>query len=362
LKINKLKTLAILMLIIIIVIAFLIFIVEFVESKNTSCAYLATLTDEKNVILYDEDGNKITIFEGNDGYKNQVILLEKPTQKNKLYQVVVLEKTGELVSGYINGKYFNKKITKIKNYDITEGLGEISTVNTSKGVYVRTNKIVDKNSDTAKLLSSGTYVLAGVTETSLHNSYAWKRVLYFDSDNNIQSGYIVSDYLLAVEKVVSENDEFKIEYTSFSKIEALVVDENDTMIIKQVDTDSENSVDLKLVETPGKDSKVIAKLENGTKLYTTQKYIDECNLSQKIDGYKWLQVIMEDGEEGYVIEDYLNNVKSKEPQDFIEEYKKMYEEGNISGFTGIDVAPRYLGSVGDFEKILNGTGSLPKRN
>jgi hypothetical protein len=116
---NKFKVLAILILLIITILVVTL-VAKLIEVNKVPCAYLATLTDEKDVILYDEDGNEIMTFKGDDDYENPAILLKKPKKKNELYQVVVLEETGELVTGYIKGKYFNKKITKIKDYDITE--------------------------------------------------------------------------------------------------------------------------------------------------------------------------------------------------------------------------------------------------
>lgn len=142
-------------------------------------------------------------------------------------------------------------------------------------------------------------------------------------------------------------------------------DARDTQIKKIVDTSSAKHADLKLREEPGTDKKIIFRIQDGSTIYVTQRYMDECEESEEVDGFKWIKVYLENGESGYVAEKYLKDVEEKNLKDVGKNFKKttgisIHEEGKIDGYLGIDVAPDVFEDIGNFERILNGELSIPK--
>lgn len=117
-----------------------------------------------------------------------------------------------------------------------------------------------------------------------------------------------------------------------------------------VDTSKAKNADLKLREAPGTDSKIIAKIENGTNIYV---YKDSLEKPIEKGGFKWVEVKLLNGEVGYVAQTYLidnENVVSKEIEkrtiesnntsqviDYGEPIKVNFNGEERVGYIGIDV-------------------------
>lgn len=110
----------------------------------------------------------------------------------------------------MNGDQIEKDATQVvKDVDADE-FTNVSIVCAENGVYLRQNKIVDRNTDDAVLLPHGTFLLGHCeTETSADNSYNWRQVIYLDGDS-IQFGYIVDEYLLDTELSNFEGEIFEV--------------------------------------------------------------------------------------------------------------------------------------------------------
>ena len=134
-----------------------------------------------------------------------------------------------------------------------------------------------------------------------------------------------------------------------------IVDKRIEMI---VDTSSVGNADLKLREAPGTDAKIKMRLQDGTTVYTTQRFIDEAEKSEVIDGHKWIQVIAEDGTAGVVAYDYVVKAERGEVGASTVEYREMDipGKGKVEGVLILDSTEL---SVGDFEEILKGNLEIP---
>lgn len=403
--------------------------------KEEKSVYTTNVTDEKDVNIYNESGDVIATLTANDDVENIVITSEKPKNKNKQYESIIVSNDGELISGYIDGKDLNlKAVGEIEEFYSSDEKFNIGIVAGTAGVYARENKIVDRNTKNAELLAPYTYVLCGLPETSKDNAYTWRKILYFVNDE-VKTAYMVDDYLLDIENL-EKNRKFKVltdlrlrnkpstddgeialtlkpedeiyivpnvagkedekyswvqvaycdpttksvelgwvaaidKENNINYIEEVLVEEdveleqlqNEVKISRRVDTTSANYADLKLREEPGTKAEILSKLEHGTTVYVTQNDINECENSDKINGFHWIKVTLKNGETGYVASDYLTepDLSLEAEQNITYRNIQIYNEGKRDVVTGIDVAPESVG-IGNFEEILKGNISISSNN
>lgn len=171
--------------------------------------HVANLRNDKDVEIYDENGNVITTYKGNDSIENPVISLEVVKKNGKKYRVYIADSNGDLKEGYVSGKDIEKSETiEIENFYDEEHNVNIGIVAASNGVYARQNKILEKNAQDAKLLERGTYVICGLPETSNDNSYTWRKIIYFEGDTP-KTAYMADEYLLNIENL-EENRKVRV--------------------------------------------------------------------------------------------------------------------------------------------------------
>lgn len=170
------------------------------ETQNNGSAYVSTVDNKRDVKLYDEDGEVVDIFLGNDEIINPVISIESGNDELERNQVYVRDDDGNIVKGYMDtSDILQKNITEIKGFFDEEEDVNIGIVSGPNGVFARQNKIVDTNTDDAELLPQGTYILCGIPETSKDNAYTWRKIVYFKDGENVEIAYMVDEYLLDIE-------------------------------------------------------------------------------------------------------------------------------------------------------------------
>ena len=351
-----------------------------------------------------------------------------------------------MISGYVKGRNLDSNTKeKIELLNDSDNFLDISVVSAPSGAWARQNKIIDRDTDDAVQLKSGTYVLSGLPETSNDNAYTWKQIIYFQ-DDKLKVGYMASEYLLNVNLENNENTFMKIaediptgclnlrtkanreskvitampkgskvvvipnvsgasddrrnwlyvaykseesndlmlgwaassieknDGTEYNYLEEIEVDYNkendeqvkeenigkkeDSLILKIVSTNT--GVYLNLREESGDKSKILARIQNGTTVFTTQKDIDKCEKSAKVDGKKWIHITLEDGSDGWVASEFL---RDKSEQKVFEKVRKqtvdLFREGKIEGYMGVDLTSDNF-SVGDLERLILGKYQIPQ--
>lgn len=173
---------------------------ELVAEPNIGTVYVSTVDNTRDVKLYNEDGEVVDTFLGNDEIINPAISIKSGEDELEKSQVYVQDDEGNIVKGYMDTSDISQKnTTKIKGFFNEDEEVNIGIVSAPNGVFARQNKIVDKNTDDAELLPQGTYVLCGIPETSKDNSYTWRKIVYFKDGENAKIAYMVDEYLLDIE-------------------------------------------------------------------------------------------------------------------------------------------------------------------
>jgi hypothetical protein len=98
-KFNKSKIILILFLLGVLIISYQIF----VNNYGTKNVYYGKLKDV-DIVIYNEDGNKILKLDGKDGIENSSLVFKRPNKKNAMYKVVVELSDGSLCAGYVRRK------------------------------------------------------------------------------------------------------------------------------------------------------------------------------------------------------------------------------------------------------------------
>lgn len=153
--------------------------------------YFRSLINKTSVCtLYDEDGNPLEVVDD----VSYVANFDDNLEKSEF--AAVITGSGKIKLGYIDGTQVeNQYIEVVDDVDLNE-FSNVFIVTPRNGVFLRQNKILDHNTDDAKLLSHGTYLLGyGETETSFDNAYNWRKVLYVNG-SDIQFGYVADEFLL----------------------------------------------------------------------------------------------------------------------------------------------------------------------
>lgn len=250
-------------------------------------------------------------------------------------KVVYVSNLKDLKVGYVAKDY-------LMNKDFEKAEGKRFIVDSPKGLNLRedastTSKIID-------VLDNGTEVILMPNIASISDdNYDWFYVAY-NKDNQIKYGYVAATYY-------SENsviNYLKLKEEKKSK-EKKSNRENKTLN-KIVDTSSQGCVNLKLRDKPGLNGKIIAEIENGTLVFTTENDLEESNKDKKVDNYKWIKISLSNGNSGYVAKKYLSdNVKTESTPS--KSYNlDFYNEKNVEGYIGIDV-PNFT-NISSFKSLI----------
>lgn len=264
--------------------------------------------------------------------------------------------------------YFEDDILKTA-YMVEDYLLDLENIEKNKSFRVEVSELrlredASVNVDAITSIPNGenVYLVKNVASKQ-DDIYNWLYVAYNNVElSEIELGWVAAtdrvndiDYL---KEIVDEPNELEDKEIS-SKIKR-ERDSNNTRIKQIVDTSSANYNDLKLRNEPTIKSDIKAKLQDGTEVFITQNYIDDSEKIKNIDGFDWIQVILENGETGYVAKKYLRAdkiVDDKDPTIEVNKRTKVFDEGYIDGVVGIDIVPEIIG-IGNFEEILKGNISI----
>ena len=169
------------------------------KKNNKQTLYLMEMKNEENLSLYTKHKNdlKPEIAITNDMY---VITDKEETFINNLYKSYIVNNKGEMQECYLKGKNIDFDII-LDEINLPEDIKyerELDIVTPKDGSWMRKNKIIDRNTDNARLMKSGEYVIASaIGSTSKENDYYWKETICVDIDNkSFYSGYMVDGYLM----------------------------------------------------------------------------------------------------------------------------------------------------------------------
>lgn len=259
------------------------------------------------------------------------------TSKDNSYQwkEAVYVDGDELKHGYVVGDY-------IRSNNFSDIEGKKFEVSSQSGLKLRDAASLD--SDIIYQIANGEEVILLPNVPSVSDGdYDWFYVAA-NTDEGIKTGYAAATYYTS---------NGVIHYLNYQEEKEDVEAKNPQgeMLIKVVDTSSDSGVDLKLREEPGIDSKIISKIENGTKVYTYQEALDISSELGEVDGHNWVQVYLTNGKTGYVASEYIKDdkVERKDNSSVITlDFGK--NEGKITGYYGIDV--NNVSIPTDFEALI----------
>lgn len=250
----------------------------------------------------------------------------------------------QLRMGYIASEY-------LMNADFNKASGKHFKVNSKIGLKLRSK--ADTQSNIITTLEDGEEViLVPNIETNSTDKYDWF-YLATKKNNEIVLGYSAA--------TMYKNDGTIVEYlvpVENNKVEENpVVTADKHIVIKQVNT-RKSGITLKLREKPTTNSSIIARIQNGTLINTTEEDYETALKSQVIDGHKWLKIQLVTGEKGYVAVDYLEN--------YVQQDKKYnlinanFEGKDYKGYFGIDIScnPNVY-SPGKLGEILDNNHKYP---
>lgn len=269
------------------------------------------------------------------------------TSKSNSYQwkEAIYVNGDELKHGYLIGDYIRSD-----NFDDIQGKRFI--IDSSIGLKLREDASCDSPIISTMENGSEVVLLPNVASIS-DGTYDWFYVAT-NTEEGIKLGYAAATYY---------TDNGVIHYlTSSEQEKKKKTESNEEMLIKVVDTSKDQSVPLKLRENPGIDSKIISKIEDGTKVYTYQRLLDLSDDSVEVDGHQWLQVYLTNGVTGYVAADYIKDEPTNHRDDShntddshsIDDQNVVTldfdEEGKINGYFGIDVTNGVVPT--NFEQLI----------
>ena len=246
-----------------------------------------------------------------------------------LWRKVITLYNGKLIVEFIADEY-------LMNADFNKAKGEHFRVNSSI-LNLRSEPSAKSNRLTT--LKKGTEVIlvpnVGVeTDDPIHD---WFYVAVKGEDG-INFGYAaatlykengdVINYLKSIDIEESVNEQEKEEK---EKSEHTIKHS----VVKQVNTKDVGGVTLKLREKPTTESPIVARIENGTLINTTEEDFDSALKSESVDGHKWLYVETAEGENGYVATEYLDDyTQTREKYQLI---NARFGPKSYQGYFGIDV-------------------------
>ena len=253
------------------------------EVSKDKDVYTVKVTSDDPMDLYDEDGNVIKEYGKEKKFK--LIFEDEDVDKNgEKRPVIVVEDDGEMIEGFVENKFLDMKTKEKLRKVESDKFSQVSVVSAKSGAWVRQNKIIDRNTEDAKLLKPGTYVIAtDIGETSSDNRYFWKEIIYLDGEE-FKTGYIAEDYLLDVD---------------FDKLEGR----------KFVVCTEDSDLNLRTHPLGDSESKVITGIPKGSEVVVILN-----NEEISTENHDWLYVAYKDEETGEILLGWVAaREKSKEP-------------------------------------------------
>ncbi len=168
-----------------------------VSAKNAANnkVYLVDIDDcDENAKIYDENGNLID-FQVEEGLL--AIVDDYRTKPDKMYQTVIINNDGKMMSGYMNGKYLNDTFLDSTEH-VSLSQSDISEVIAKDGLWLRKSNDISKKEDSFSYLENGeNVILSDMSFYSQNNPYNWKQGISVDADSKkLQVGYVASDYVI----------------------------------------------------------------------------------------------------------------------------------------------------------------------
>lgn len=168
-----------------------------VSAKNAANnkVYLVDIDDcDENAKIYDENGNLID-FQVEEGLL--AIVDDYRTKPDKMYQTVIINNDGKMMSGYMNGKYLNDTFLDSTEH-VSLSQSDLSEVIAKDGLWLRKSNDISKKEDSFSYLENGeNVILSDMSFYSQNNPYNWKQGISVDADSKkLQVGYVASDYVI----------------------------------------------------------------------------------------------------------------------------------------------------------------------
>ena len=79
------------------------------DNKEESSIYLVDLTDkyEDEAILYDSKTGEEISMETDDNSKLLALVMDEETDKDELYETIIINENGKMIKGLMNGKFLD---------------------------------------------------------------------------------------------------------------------------------------------------------------------------------------------------------------------------------------------------------------
>lgn len=252
------------------------------EGKNISLKVREKPGTDSKIITSLKNGTEIYTYKNEEKHTDE----SKKVDGHKWIKIYLSDgETGYVADEYLKNSNEYKKITKV-----------VDTL--EKKVELKVRKKPNKHAKVISKLKNGTEVEVlkkdwdASKKGKEKDGHKWVKVYLSDG----KTGYVARDFLKEKETIKKQN-----------------------RITKIVDTSVDEGVHLKLRDNPGLDGKVISKIENGTEIYTSLEFVQECESSSEIDNHKWIKIQLVNGKIGYVASEYLKD-----------KYEVVNNDNNIS--------------------------------
>lgn len=249
--------------------------------------------------------------------------------------VLYITDDGQIEKAYICQDYL-ERVEELSLSDFNR-VPQKMIVNTSRHYGVPLNLRSDTKIDPTNVITSipnGTIITTTGDKDKRSGFYKWTKISYTDSNGNTYEGWVASSFL----------------------------DELD-LVKMQVDTSKDGKINLNVRKEPSLDSEIIAGIEHGTVLEIPQEFLDNA-VKEENSNRKWVQVVLNDGSNGYVSSSYLQPVKeiTKDQEkkvldqksfDKIKSNISVRNNGNVVGIDASNITPDQLRS------LLNKDDAIP---
>ena len=250
--------------------------------------------------------------------------------------------------GYMASEYLiNSDFSRVQGKKFLTNVDDLSLMEES-----------NMNSDVIASIDSGAEVIVVPNvESESDGKYDWLYVATKVGDE-IKLGFLTATRYFEDGSYESYLDDMKSEIL-------LSGNNSEKSVMKKV---SNNGMDLKLMSSKSKDSKVLARIEDGTVIHTTKEAFERALDSEEIDGERWIQIQLLDGEKGYVQVDKLTDYVVQKDIN-LEKSKYVFANGNgtitqsYDGYLGMDVnSPSNLITPGKLGEFLDNKVEYTDRN
>ncbi len=225
-----------------------------------------------------------------------------------------------------------------KDYDKIKG--KKFTVSTEDGSPL---KLRDEASIDGEIIysipnNSEVVLLSGYPSVSDEN-HDWFYVAV-NTEDGVKIGYSCATYHptdgTAVNYLIEKEEEKTDDVTTEENTEQKE-NNNEYTYLLRVNTDSDGGVPLKLREGMGTSYDIISELENGAKLFTSKKEMEESKNNLDENNTKWIKVRLTSGEVGYVCASFVEEYEKKQEYDDSIYTINFGDEGQKEGYMGLDV-------------------------